>query len=49
VPDDYENLFLVMGLLPLYTREKIRFSYSIDEMTFDIDLYAGIPPMLEIE
>lgn len=48
-PKDYEDLFLAMGLLPLYTREKIRFSYSIDDMTFDIDLYAGIPPMLEIE
>jgi predicted adenylyl cyclase CyaB len=48
-PTEYEHLFIAMGLLPLYTREKIRFSYVIEDATFDIDLYAGIPPMLEIE
>jgi adenylate cyclase class IV len=30
-------------------KKKHRFSYTLDGLEFDIDIYEGIPPLLEIE
>lgn len=52
-PEAYESLFISMGLEPLYSRQKVRFSYIIPDsqgdIVIDIDLYPGIPPMIELE
>jgi adenylate cyclase class IV len=42
-------LFASLGLQEQWKKEKIRVSYTIDDVIFDIDFYDGIPPLLEIE
>lgn len=37
------------GLLPTFYKEKMRISYHLDEVKFDMDRYPGLKPMLEIE
>jgi len=37
------------GMFPCFYKEKMRLSYMIDDMKFDIDFYDGIKPLLEIE
>lgn len=37
------------GLFPCFFKEKMRLSYMIDDVKFDIDFYEGLKPMLEIE
>lgn len=37
------------GLFPCFFKEKMRLSYMIDDVKFDIDFYDGLKPMLEIE
>lgn len=37
------------GLFPCFFKEKMRLSYLIDDIKFDIDFYDGLKPMLEIE
>lgn len=37
------------GLFPCFFKEKMRLSYELDEIKFDIDRYDGMKPMLEIE
>lgn len=45
----WESLFLAMWLREQRSKEKIRFAYRYQDMHFDIDMYEGIPPLLEIE
>lgn len=37
------------GLFPCFFKEKMRLSYLLDDIKFDIDFYEGMKPMLEIE
>lgn len=37
------------GLFPTFYKEKLRISYHLDDVKFDIDRYDGMKPMLEIE
>ncbi len=37
------------GLFPVFFKEKMRLSYVLDDIKFDIDFYDGMKPMLEIE
>ena len=44
-----ENFVASFGLFPVFFKEKMRLSYVIDDIKFDIDFYDGMKPMLEIE
>lgn len=44
-----ENFVASFGLFPVFFKEKMRLSYVLDEVKFDIDFYDGMKPMLEIE
>ena len=37
------------GLFPTFYKEKMRISYHLDGIKFDMDRYPGLKPMLEIE
>lgn len=38
-----------LGYIKIFELEKIRTQYVLDDITFDIDEYVGVEPMLEIE
>lgn len=48
-PEKFEEMFTAMGLIPVHVKKKVRFSFDIENVTLDLDLYYGIPPLLEIE
>ncbi len=44
-----EHFVASFGLFPVFFKEKMRLSYLIEDVKFDIDFYDGMKPMLEIE
>jgi predicted adenylyl cyclase CyaB len=48
-PKAFEDMFMAVGLVPVHVKKKVRYSFEIDTVTLDLDLYYGIPPLLEIE
>lgn len=44
-----ERFISGFGLFPCFFKEKMRLSYHLDDIKFDIDFYDGMKPMLEIE
>lgn len=48
-PAAFEEMFTAMGLVPIHVKRKVRYSFEIEDVTLDLDLYYGIPPLLEIE
>lgn len=48
-PEQVDQLLKSYGLQPTREKTKHRISYSLDGVTFDIDMYDHIPPILEIE
>ncbi len=48
-PDQLADLFEELGLEKYAHQEKDRISYSLKNWLFDLDLYPGMPPFLEIE
>ncbi len=47
--ESWPLLLATLWLVKKREKEKIRVSYSLDDVLFDIDFYDGIPPILEIE
>lgn len=45
----WEYFVSAYGLFPSFYKEKMRISYHIGDIKFDIDWYDGVKPMLEIE
>lgn len=50
----FEEKFAAMGLVPVHLKDKVRQSFDVWQngmrpATMDLDLYYGIPPLLEIE
>lgn len=43
------DLFIAIGLEHYARQEKIRTSFELNDISFDIDEYPGIPPFLEVE
>ncbi len=48
-PKAFEDMFMAMGLVPVHVKKKVRYSFEIETVTLDLDLYYAIPPLLEIE
>ncbi|MBP7848387.1 class IV adenylate cyclase [Patescibacteria group bacterium] len=48
-PEQVDQLLQSYGLKPSREKTKHRISYSLNGVTFDIDMYKNIPPILEIE
>ena len=44
-----EHFVASYGLFPSFYKEKLRISYHLDEIKFDLDRYDGMKPMMEIE
>jgi adenylate cyclase class IV len=40
---------MALWLIPVHVKKKVRYSYEIENITLDLDLYYWIPPLLEIE
>lgn len=47
--EDAEQVLLDQGLVASWKKVKQRIAYTYKGVHFDIDIYADIPPMLEIE
>ncbi len=49
----FDRMFRSVSLLPLIIKEKVRSSYSVEDIVLDIDLYYhekhNIPPFIEVE
>jgi adenylate cyclase class IV len=43
------KFLLWFGLVPYRCKSKKRVSFALDGVSFDIDMYDSIPPLLEIE
>ena len=48
-PEQTHQTFSSHGLMPKRSKKKHRVSYTYKSMTFDIDTYEHVPPLLEIE
>jgi len=48
-PQQLDQLLQSYGLVPSREKTKHRISYTLGNVTFDIDMYSNIPPILEIE
>ncbi len=48
-PKEIDTLLQTYGLIPTWEKSKHRISYTYGGVTFDIDMYGNIPPILEIE
>ena len=48
-PDKLSDLFKSIGLEKYAHQEKDRVSYRFKKWTFELDIYPGMPPFLEIE
>lgn len=48
-PKQFEEMFMAIWLVPVHVKKKVRYSFEIENVTLDLDLYYAIPPLLEIE